>query len=256
MPLAGATAPVTLAGAVVQHTAECLSGITISQLAREGAPLVWGGSPAALDMRQGTTPMGAVGTWMIDCAYTQVGKALNLPTHALVGMSDAKIVDAQSGLESAGGTLLAALSGVNMVSGAGMMAFENCQSLEKLVIDAEIIGMAKHLIQGIQIREIPLASQWIQDIGHNSNFITSDHTYPWFREEFYFPSGIIDRQPPEIWEEQGAFTVWDRAGQRVENLLEAWEAPPLDRKLAGELREITSRAAKTFEMEKLPALPD
>lgn len=256
MPLAGATAPVTLAGAVVQHTAECLSGITIAQLARKGAAVVWGGSPAVFDMRQGTTPMGAVGTWMIDCAYTQVGKALKLPTHAYLGMSDAKLVDAQSGLESAGGTLLAALAGVNMVSGAGMMAFENCQSLEKLVVDAEIIGMAKHLIQGIQIRETPLASRLIQNIGHGSNFITSNHTYRWFREEFYFPSEIIDRQPPEIWEEQGAFTAWDRAVQRVDNLLEAWDAPPLDRKLAGELRKITSRAAKSFGMDQLPPLPN
>jgi len=68
MPLAGATSPVTLAAAVVQHTAENMSGVTICQLAQEGAPIVWGGSPAAFDMRQGTTPMGAVGTWMIDCA--------------------------------------------------------------------------------------------------------------------------------------------------------------------------------------------
>jgi len=102
MPLAGATSPVTLAGAVVQHTAECLSGVTICQLAKAGAPIVWGGSPATFDMREGTTPMGAVGTWMIDCAYTQIGKALGMPTHAYLGMSDAKIVDAQCGLESSG----------------------------------------------------------------------------------------------------------------------------------------------------------
>jgi len=82
MPLAGATAPVTVAGAVVQHTAENMSGVTISQLAQQGAPIVWGGSPAAFDMRKGTTPMGAVGTWMIDSAYAQVGKSLGFPTHA------------------------------------------------------------------------------------------------------------------------------------------------------------------------------
>jgi trimethylamine--corrinoid protein Co-methyltransferase len=102
MPLAGATAPVTLAAAVTQHAAECMSGVTICQLAKEGAPIVWGGSPSIFDMREGTTPMGAVGTWMIDCAYAQVGKALGMPTHAYLGMSDAKVVDTQAGLESAG----------------------------------------------------------------------------------------------------------------------------------------------------------
>jgi len=181
MPLAGATAPVTLAAVVVQHAAECMSGVTICQLSQEGAPIVWGGSPAAFDMREGTTPMGAVGTWMIDCAYTQVGKALNLPTHAYLGMSDAKIVDAQCGLESTGGTLMAALAGVNMVSGAGMMDFESCQSFEKLVIDAEIIGMAKRLLAGIEARDEPIALTLMRNMGHRAEYLAERHTLKWFR---------------------------------------------------------------------------
>ena len=88
MPLAGAAAPVTLLGAITQHAAECLSGITIHQLARPGAPIVWGGAPAIFDMRKGTTPMGAVETAMIDAAYAQVGKSLGLPTHCYLGASD------------------------------------------------------------------------------------------------------------------------------------------------------------------------
>jgi trimethylamine--corrinoid protein Co-methyltransferase len=85
MPLAGATAPVTLAGAVVQHAAECLSGVVIHQLAKAGAPIVWGGSPAIFDMREGSTPMGAVETWMISSAYVQVGRhwgCLHMPIWA------------------------------------------------------------------------------------------------------------------------------------------------------------------------------
>jgi trimethylamine--corrinoid protein Co-methyltransferase len=107
MPLTGATSPVTLLGAVVQHTAENMSGVVICQLANPGAPIVWGGSPSAFDMRQGTTPMGSVETWMIDCAYNEIGKSFGMPTHAYMGMSDAKIIDAQCGLESSGGSLLA-----------------------------------------------------------------------------------------------------------------------------------------------------
>ena len=144
--------------------------------AEEGAPIVWGGSPAVFDMREGTTPMGAVGTWMIDCAYTEVGKALGLPTHVYLGMSDAKVVDAQCGLESAGGTLLAALAGVNMVSGAGMMDFESCQSYEKLVIDAEIIGMAKRLIAGVEVRDEPIALDLMRKVGHRGDYLAQLHT--------------------------------------------------------------------------------
>jgi trimethylamine--corrinoid protein Co-methyltransferase len=255
MPLAGATAPVTIAGAVVQHTAECLSGVTICQLASEGAPIVWGGSPAAFDMREGTTPMGAIGTWMIDCAYTQVGKALNLPTHAYLGMSDAKVVDAQCGLESAGGTLMAALAGVNMVSGAGMMDFESCQSTEKLVIDAEIIGMAKRLIAGVEAREEPIALTLMRQLGHRADYLGQLHTARWFMEEQYIPSSVIDRGSLEGWKKKGAKTAWERAKDRVEELLATYEPSPISDELRGELRAITLGVAQKFGLDELPPLP-
>ncbi|MGD8998114.1 MAG: trimethylamine methyltransferase family protein [Anaerolineae bacterium] len=255
MPLAGATAPVTIAGAVVQHTAECMSGVTICQLASEGAPIVWGGSPAAFDMREGTTPMGAVGTWMIDCSYTEVGKALNLPTHAYLGMSDAKVIDAQCGLESAGGTLMAALVGVNMVSGAGMMDFESCQSYEKLVIDAEIIGMAKRLIAGVQARDEPIALGLMRKLGHRADYLGQLHTAKWFSEEQYIPSSVIDRGSLEGWKKKGAKTAWQRAEDRVNQLLVKYEPSPMSEDLRGELRAITLQAAQKFGMDELPPLP-
>jgi trimethylamine--corrinoid protein Co-methyltransferase len=256
MPMAGATAPVTIAGAVVQHTAECMSGVTICQLAAPGAPIVWGGSPAVFDMREGTTPMGAVGTWMIDVSYTEVGKALGLPTHVYLGMSDAKVVDAQCGLESAGSTLLAALAGVNMVSGAGMIDFESCQSNEKLVIDAEIIGMAKRLIAGVEVRDEPIALELMRQVGHRGDYLGQLHTLKWFREEQYIPSEIIDRGSLEAWKKKGRKTTWERAQDRVAALLDTYEPPPLADDLRRELHALTLKAAQTFGMDELPPLPD
>jgi trimethylamine--corrinoid protein Co-methyltransferase len=254
MPLAGATAPVTVAGAVVQHTAENMSGVTISQLANPGAPIVWGGSPAAFDMRKGTTPMGAVGTWMIDCAYAQVGKSLGFPTHAYLGMTDAKVVDAQAGLEAAGGALMAALTGINMVSGAGMMDFESCQSYEKLVIDAEIIGMAKRLIAGIDPRQDPIALSLIRKLGHRADYLSEPHTMKWFQEEQYIPSSVIDRGSIVEWKEGGAKSARQRAADRVEELLQEYNVEPLDAGLSQELRKITETAAAEFGMAALPPL--
>ncbi len=256
MPLAGATAPVTLAGAVVQHTAECMSGVTINQLARKGAPIVWGGSPAAFDMREGTTPMGAVGTWLIDCAYTQVGKALGMPTHAYLGMSDAKVVDAQCGLESAGGAMMAALAGVNMVSGAGMMDFESCQSYEKLVIDAEIIGMAKRLIAGIEVRDEPIALTLMRSMGHRADYLAQPHTLKWFSKELYIPSNVIDRGSLDSWKRKGAKTATERASDRVNQLLATYQDSPISDELRVELRDIATKAARRFGMDELPPLPE
>jgi len=254
MPLAGATGPATLVGSVVQHAAESLSGLTIHQLARAGSPIVWGGSPAAFDMRTGTTPMGAIETLMIDCAYAQVGKYLDLPTHAYMGMSDAKIVDGQAGLESGIGTIMAALAGVNMVSGAGMMDFESCFSLEKLVVDHEIIGMARRLVRGIDCSEDPLATAIIQQVGHKGNFLATKHTLGWFQKELFMPSAVIDRDTRQAWEEKGAKDATQRAHERVEELIGTYEPRELPPEVINELEDITLQAAKAAGLDKLPPL--
>lgn len=254
MPLAGATGPATLVGSVVQHAAESLSGITIHQLARAGSPIVWGGSPAAFDMRTGTPPMGAIETLMIDCAYIQVGKHLGLPTHAYMGMSDAKVVDAQVGLESGIGNILAALAGVNMVSGAGMMDFESCFSLEKLVIDNELIGMARRLARGVDASEDPLATGIMRQVGHAGNFLATEHTRQWFRRELFIPTPVIDRDDRQVWETKGAKDILERAHERVEELVAAYEPKPLPKEVEAELTAITLQAAKERGMERLPPL--
>ncbi|MFX1593977.1 MAG: trimethylamine methyltransferase family protein, partial [Promethearchaeota archaeon] len=127
MPLAGASAPITLIGSITQHCAESLAGIVIAQLTKRGAPLIWGGSPAIFDMKQGTTPMGAIETMMINLGDVEMGKFLNLPTHAYMSLSDSKIPDSQSGFEAGMGALLAGLAGINMISGPGMLDFESTQ---------------------------------------------------------------------------------------------------------------------------------
>jgi len=252
MPLTGATGPATLLGAVVQHAAECLSGVTIHQLVQPGAPIVWGGSPSAFDMRTGTTPMSAIETMMIDCSYAEVGKYLGLPTHAYMGMSDAKIVDAQCGFESGIGTIMAALAGINMISGAGMLDFESCFSLEKLVIDAEIIGMARRLLEGMVERETPLAVELIRAVGHAGNFLRHPHTRRWFRKELFFPTEVVDRDFRRDWEAQGSLDIVARANQRVKQILLAYERPELPAETSRALEEITLQALRSAGMDHLP----
>jgi trimethylamine--corrinoid protein Co-methyltransferase len=255
MPLAGVTSPVTLASAVVQHTAESLSGIVITQLAQPGARVVWGGAPAAIDMRSGATPMGDPATWLIDSAYIQVGKSFNLPTHTYMGSSDAKIVDAQAGLESAGGTLMAALSGANMVSGAGMLDFLRCQSLEKLVLDAEAIGMAKRILQGIELREQPVALEQMRRSGHKADHLGKPHTIQWMNKELYFPSPVIERGSLESWREKGSTDAGQRAARQVEKILAKARPGSLSPQARRALQEITLAAARRYGMDRLPDLP-
>ncbi len=255
MPLMGATGPATVIGSAVQHAAECLSGITIHQLAKAGSPIVWGGSPASFDMRTGTTPMGAMATMMLDCSYAQIGKAIKpggLPTHAYLGMSDTKIVDAQTGLESASGALLGALAGVNMMSGPGMMDFESCFSLEKLVIDAEIVGMVKRLVAGVDDTAEPLALDVMREVGHAGNFLKSKHTRRHFRREDYIPTEVIDRDFRQTWFDKGALDIQTRAHRRVQELIGAWQPQELEGGVARELESIATHHAQAAGLDQLP----
>jgi trimethylamine--corrinoid protein Co-methyltransferase len=254
MGMTGATSPVTIAGTLVQHVVENLSGLVICQLARAGAPVIFGGSPSSFDMRKGTTPMGAVETMMLDMAYAQIGKHLRLPTHAYMGLSDSKINDSQAGLESGIGAVLAALAGVNVVSGAGMMNFESSQSLEKLLIDDEICGMAYRLISGISQRDEPLALPLFENIRPETQFLTMPHTRKWYRLEHTFPL-LADRDPYDAWASLGKKTMADRAFDEVQRIL-AQNAPRLvEEKLRTELRKIMAADAKQNGAEKLPEIP-
>jgi trimethylamine--corrinoid protein Co-methyltransferase len=254
MPLAGAAAPVTLLGSVVQHAAECLSGIVIHQLAKPGSPIVWGGAPAIFDMRRGTTPMGAIETAMIDASYAQVGKSLGLPTHTYLGASDAKLVDAQAGMESGITAVIGALAGINMISGAGMLDFLACQSPEKLVVDAEAIAMAKRLLEGMQVRTETLATELFVGIDFKGDFLKQKLTRDLFAVEQHIPSKVIDRDSTRGWLQSGGLDTWGRAKERTHQLLEGYELPEHDPAQVRELREMVATLARGAGMEGLPDL--
>jgi trimethylamine--corrinoid protein Co-methyltransferase len=256
MPLAGFVAPVTLVGSVVQHAAETLSGVVLSQLAAAGAPVVWGGSPAVFDIRHETTPMGAVETMMLDCANAEVGKRLGLPTQGYIALSDAKALDAQAGLETGMGAVLAALSGINSVSGPGMLDFESCQSLEKLVLDDEICAMVARLRRGIEPRDDFPSRPLFEELLREGHLLIAAHTRKHLKEQIRFPSPVIERAPLGRWREEGESTLGARASREVERLISAWTPSRLPDEAKRALREIMSRAARAAGMGELPLVPE
>jgi trimethylamine--corrinoid protein Co-methyltransferase len=232
MGMTGATSPVTIAGTLVQHVAESLSGVAICQLARRGAPVIFGGSPSSFDMRKGTTPMGAIETMMIDAAYAQIAKFLKLPTHAYMALSDAKVNDPQAGFETALGAALGALAGINVISGPGMLDFESVQSLEKLVIDDGICAMVYRLLEGIAQRDDPIALGAFEGFTPGTSFLSHPHTRRWYRKE-HIQAGLVDRDPYEAWVAAGRTSIVDKAHVDVARRLGTYAAPPL----AGSIRK-------------------
>jgi trimethylamine--corrinoid protein Co-methyltransferase len=252
MPLSGFVAPVTLVGTLVQHTAETLSGIVISQLTNPGTPALYGGSPAIFDMRYETTPMGAVETMMIDCASNEIGKHLGLPTQAYMGMSDAKLLDAQTGLESSMGATLAALAGVNNVSGPGMLDFESCFSLEKLVVDNEICGMARRLLSGIVPRDDFPAIPRFEELLAEQHLLISQHTRKYLRDEHFMPGPSLDRANRSRWREEGSTTLGERANAEVERLVSSHTPSAMPEDVKSEMTKLMAAEARRYGMDTLP----
>jgi len=253
MPLSGFVAPVTLVGSLVQQTAETLSGVVISQLTKPGHPILYGGSPAIFDVRYETTPMGAIETMMLNCANSEIGKYLGIPTQGYIALSDAKQLDSQAGLESAMGATLAALSGINSISGPGMLDFESCQSLEKLVVDNEICGMTFRLLQGIEPREDFPALPIFQELLAEKHLLISDHTRRHLRQEILFPGPVIDRANRHRWLKGGKVTLRERAAREVSRLVAAYVPSRLADEKKSELTRLMEGQARRHGMAELPA---
>ena len=197
---------------------------------------------------------GDIGTMMMDCAYHEIGKHLGLPTQAYIGLSDAKLLDAQAGLESAMGATLAALAGINNISGPGMLDFESCFSLEKLVLDNEICGMTFRMLKGVGAREDFPALPRFEELLREQHLLISEHTRKYVKEEIYFPSPVIDRANRSRWQEDGALTLKQRAARIVDKIISECCPVRLSEDVSRELTGLMATEARKHGMESLPQL--
>jgi trimethylamine--corrinoid protein Co-methyltransferase len=236
VPLTGATAPVTLKGSLVQIAAENLSGLVIGQLAAEGAPLIWGGCPMAFDMRNGTTPTGAPETMLLNAGSAEMARHLGLPSHAYLGLSDSSRPDMQAGFESGMGALTAVLAGHHVVSGAGMLSFIGCQSLEKLVFDAEICAAALRHGRGIDLDEADDLVALFAEAVAGDGFLRLGHTRRRYRAELHTPGPSIERSATGPADEDSVA----RCSAEVARLLANTACDPLPDEVIKELSRIKS----------------
>ncbi len=250
MPQPGLTSSITLYDSLVQHTAETLSGIVIAQLACPGAPVIYGGSPVMANLKSIAAPalIGDSNTHKMDCAYAQIGKSFGLPTHSYTGLTDSKLIDFQAGAETSNGIILAALAGINNVSGPGMLDCESCQSIEKLVIDNEYCGSARQFVKEIKKRNDPLdLLKYLVIPGRISD---PQHTVRWLAEEHFEPGAVIYRDVlPEKPTKGKAVSVeklniFQRAKEKAKELLASYELQPLEADKLRYLKEIVNSAGE------------
>ena len=250
--LMGLIAPVTLVGATVFHVADVLSGLTMAQLLKPGHPVLFGGAPATFHMKAASSPMAAVEALHLDVAYIAVAKHLGLPTQGYMALGEGKLLDAKAGAETFGSALLAALAGVNSVSGPGMLNYVLTFSLEKLVFDDELCGQALHFVREFKpIEDLPTV-ELVRQLLDERHMLTVDHTQKYWRSELYFPSPVIDRTNRDNWLKAGGLTLPQRARAEVDKRLAAYQPIGTDPHADAEMRRLIKDGL--YSDEPLPSV--
>lgn len=227
LSIAGATSPVTLEGTLVIQNAEVLAGITLTQLIREGAPVVFAGSSSAAAMRFGTLSIGAPEMAVNTAATAQMARFYGIPSRGGGALTDAKIPDSQAALESMMSQLMASLSGIHFVlHSAGILESYMMASYEKFIIDDEICGMCKRIKRGEDVSAEKLALDVIRQVGPGGEYLTQMHTFQNFRKEFYAPI-MEERENFANWTKKGGLTLEQRANRKWKETLERYEEPKL-----------------------------
>jgi trimethylamine--corrinoid protein Co-methyltransferase len=190
---------------------------------------------------------------MLDRAAAQVGRSLGLPTHAYMGLSEAKVPDYQAGLETGVGAVLAAAGGVNLVSGAGLLDYLLTQSLEKLLLDHEACGLALRLARGIEREDADVVGL-LGELVARGSLLGHPHTRANWRRELTVPSALIDRATYGDWEAAGGRWAHERAADEVARRLATPGSDPLPDAVAAELAAIVAAEGRRWGAERLPEL--
>ncbi len=238
--LAGAMAPVTIAGAVTQQNAEALAGITLSQVVRPGAPVMYGGFTSNVDMRSGSPAFGTPEFIQSAMLGGQLARRYRIPYRSS-NVNAANALDAQAGYESVFSLWGAIMGGANLVfHGAGWLEGGLRASFEKMVLDADLLAMVAAFLEPLTVDDASLAVGAIADVGPGGHFFGAQHTQERYRNAFFSPM-ISDWRNFESWRDAGSPTAADRAAQLVAELLGEYQQPAMDDAARAELDEFVAR---------------
>ena len=239
---AGATGPVTISGLLLLTNAEVLAGIVISQIANPGAPLNYTPRSVILDMSSGSGLEAATENALIAAGEAQLARELyHMPSDLYGPVTDTLLVDGQSTIERSFNSLITGLAGADILASAGNIETSYSVSLLQLVIDNEIIGMAKRAIRGIDFNEDTLGLDVIKRVGFDGNFLIDEHTLRHFKTE-YLRHKIFNRKPREVWKDEGKKSMEVLATEKLEDLLQNHQPVGLPESTLQEMEEIMNEA--------------
>jgi len=234
---AGATAPVTLAGTLVQSLAETIACLVVVNLVRPGNPMMFGAWPLVSDLRTGSFTGGSGEQALLMAAVAQMANFYNLPGSVAAGMTDAKLPDNQAGFEKGVTTTIVALAGGNFVSeSAGMLASLVGVSYEALVIDNDMLGLVQRTLRGIEVTDETLSVEVMREVANGAgHYLGHAETLERMESEYLYPR-IADRRSPDSWREAGARDIHEAAQVRVREILSRHYPAYIDLKTDAEIR--------------------
>jgi trimethylamine---corrinoid protein Co-methyltransferase len=238
--LAGAMAPVTIAGAVVQQNAEALLGMTLTQLVRPGAPVIYGGFTSNVDMQSGAPAFGTPEFMRAAMLGGQLARRYNVPYRSS-NVCAANSLDAQSAYESVFSIWGAVMGGVNfMMHGSGWMEGGLHAGYEKMILDAEMLGMVESFLEPIGTSTDDFGLDAMREVGPGGHYFGAQHTQDRYRTAFHKPM-ISDWRNFESWQEAGSPTAYDKANKIWKSLLATYEPPKVDETCVAAMAEYVGR---------------
>ena len=247
MAMASGTAPATLAGTLAQENAEILAGIVVTQLLSPGTPVTYGGIPHVMDPRTNICSFGSPEQAIMAVAMVQVARSYGFPVYINVGLTDAKVPDAQAGIEKGSSLVLGVLAGADTFGHAGICGTDHAGSLEWLLIDDELMAFAKRVARGLEVNPETLALDVVRQVGPGGNFLGEEHTVRHFRREIWPPGAAWTRQTWDGWASAGGTSMGERAAAEVRRILATHRPEPMDEALAREVDRIVEAARRDLD---------
>jgi trimethylamine--corrinoid protein Co-methyltransferase len=238
---AGTTAPITGAGTLVISLAGALSGLAAIQLKKRGAAVCIGSVPQAMDLRTCRPAYGGPEMSLYSAALSDVSRYLGLPFMGTAGASESKMLDLQAAVESTVQVLLSGLSGATLVHDVGFLDCADIGSLEMLVMNDEIIAMARRIMRGIEVSDDTLMLDLIDEVGPGGEFTSTKETARRCRDEVWIPT-LTDRDAWVNWEAAGSPVMYDRIRARLREILDTHQPPPLPEGASEKIEAILAQA--------------
>jgi trimethylamine--corrinoid protein Co-methyltransferase len=242
--MAGSSGPVTLSGVLALQTAEILAGVTLAQLVNPGAPVIYGSTSSAMDMKTGGLSIGCPELSIVVSATAQMARFYNLPSRSGGGLTDAHFPDAQAGIESALALTTAARSGINFIlHSAGILGSYISMSFEKFLIDEELCGITRRMLKPMEVTPSSIDTEMIKTVGIGGQYLTQPKTFQLCRTEFYL-TDFMNRQNHAGWKASGKKRLDEFAADRLTQRLAAYEKPDIDAGTEAALVEFVTRRKK------------